>query len=117
VKGRATVPGDPEFGVSEHVASILLSARAAGCDVRAAINVRYDPEIVSDLEAAGYDAVEFDPDAPTDPIREALEERDPETLSETFVCYQTGSYGIEPITYILGPDADAVVTAVKTLVQ
>mgnify|MGYP006284692223 CR=1 FL=1 len=117
VKGRATVPSDPEFGVSEHVASVLLSARAAGCDVRAAINVRYDAELVADLDAAGYDTVEFDPDAPTDPIRESVEERGPETLSETFVCYQTGGYGIEPITYVLGPDADAVVTAVKTLLR
>ncbi|RLM59699.1 helix-turn-helix domain-containing protein [Halobellus sp. Atlit-31R] len=117
VKGRATVPGDPEFGVSEHVASVLLAAREAGYDVRAAINVRYDPEIVADLEAAGYDAVEFDTDAPTDPIRASLADRDPDTLSETFVCYQTGGYGIEPITYVLGPDADAVVTAVKTLLR
>jgi len=117
VKGRATVPSDPEFGVSEHVASVLLSARAAGCDVRAAINVRYDSQLVADLDAAGYDTVEFDPDAPTDPIRESIEERGHETLSETFVCYQTGGYGIEPITYVLGPDADAVVTAVKTLLR
>ncbi|MFC6874419.1 thiamine-phosphate synthase family protein [Halobellus marinus] len=115
VKGRATVPGDPEFGVSEHVASVLLSARDAGRDVRAAINVRYDPEIVATLEAAGYDAVEFDPDAPTDPIRESLADR--EDLPETFVCYQTGGYGIEPITYVLGPDADAVVAAVKELLR
>ena len=115
VKGRATVPGDPEFGVSEHVASVLLSARDAGRDVRAAINVRYDPDIVGELDAAGYDAVEFDPDAPTDPIREALVDR--EDLPATFVCYQTGSYGIEPITYVLGPDADAVVAAVTGLLR
>ena len=117
VKGRATVPADPEFGVSEHVAGVLLSAREAGSDVRAALNVRYDSKIVADLEAAGYDAVEFDPDAPTDPIRESIAERGPESLSATFVCYQTGGYGIEPITYVLGPDADAVVTAVKGLLQ
>jgi predicted fused transcriptional regulator/phosphomethylpyrimidine kinase/predicted transcriptional regulator len=117
VKGRATVPADPEFGVSEHVAGVLLSAREAGSDARAALNICYDSQIVADLEAAGYDAVEFDPDAPTDPIREAIEERGPDSLSATFVCYQTGGYGIEPITYVLGPDADAVVTAVKGLLQ
>ncbi|WP_049986774.1 thiamine-phosphate synthase family protein [Halobellus rufus] len=115
VKGRATVPGDPEFGVSEHVANVLLSARKGGADVRAALNVRYDKQIVADLEAAGYDAIEFDPDAPTDPIREAVASRDPDDRSATFVCYQTGGFGIEPITYVLGPDADSVVTAVKTL--
>src|SRR6056297_1440662 len=61
VKGKATVPSDPEFGVSEHVASVLLAAREAGRDVHAAVNVRYDPDIVAALEGAGYDTVEFDP--------------------------------------------------------
>ncbi|ELZ27124.1 hypothetical protein C474_17289 [Halogeometricum pallidum JCM 14848] len=113
VKGQATVPGDPEFGVSEHVASVLLSAREAGRDVRAAVNIRYDPDVVSSLEAAGHDAVEFDPDAPEDPITAALSGR--ADLSDTFVVYQTGAYGIEAITYVLGPDAPAVARAVRGL--
>ena len=117
VKGRATVPGDPEFGVSEHVASVLLSAREAGLDPRAAIDIRYDPALVADLEAAGYDAVEFDPEGDGDPIEAALSAADPASLSSTFVPYQTGGYGIEPITYVLGPDADAVATAVTRLLR
>ena len=117
VKGQATVPGDPEFGVSEHVASVLLSAREAGVDARAAINIRYDPDLVADLEAAGYDAVEFDPEAAGDPIEDAVSAAEPGSLSTTFVCYQTGGYGIEPITYVLGPDADAVATAVTELLR
>ncbi|KAB1197105.1 MULTISPECIES: thiamine-phosphate synthase family protein [Haloferax] len=112
VKGKATVPGEPEFGVSEHVASVLLSARAAGVDVNAALNVVYDAGVVDELEAAGYECIEFDPDAPTDPVRAALEDRD---LPETFVVYQTGGYGIEPITYILGPDAPTVADVVRIL--
>jgi predicted transcriptional regulator len=43
VKGRATIPADPEFGVSEHVASVLLSARTAGAPVRAAITSLVPP--------------------------------------------------------------------------
>jgi hypothetical protein len=99
--------------VSEHVASVLLSARAAGRDVRGAVNVRYDPDIVAALEAAGYDTVEFDPDAPEDPIAATLAGRD--DLTDTFVLYQTGAYGVEAITYVLGPDAPTVARAVRTL--
>ena len=117
VKGRATVPGEPEFGVSEHVASALLSARTAGLDVRAAINLRYDTDLVADLDAAGYDTVEFDPEADGDGIAVALAAAGPEELTSTVVCYQTGGYGIEPITYVLGPDADAVATAVGELLR
>ncbi|WP_101295685.1 thiamine-phosphate synthase family protein [Halegenticoccus soli] len=110
VKGRATLPGDPEFGVSEHVAGVLLSAREAGADARAAVNIRYDPDIVDSFAGAGYETVEFDPEAPTDPIVEALRERD---AGETFVLYQTGGYGIEPITYVLAPDAPTAAAAVR----
>jgi hypothetical protein len=117
VKGQATVPGEPEFGVSEHVAGVLLSAREGGADVRAAVNVRYDAGVVDRLREAGLDALEFDPDAPTDPIREAVRERlaDGGDLPETFVLYQTGAFGIEPITYVLGPDAPTVARAVREL--
>ncbi|MFC7204460.1 thiamine-phosphate synthase family protein [Haloferax namakaokahaiae] len=112
IKGKATVPGDPEFGVSEHVASVLLSARAAGSDARATLNIVYDAGVIEELEAAGYECIEFDPDAPTDPVREVLADRD---LPETFVVYQSGSYGIEPITYIVGPDAPTVASVARVL--
>ncbi|ADQ68102.1 hypothetical protein C499_15690 [Halogeometricum borinquense DSM 11551] len=113
VKGQATVPSDPEFGVSEHVASVLLSAREAGRDVHSAVNIRYDPDIIASLEDSGYDAIEFDPDAPTDPIVAALSDRD--DLTDTFALYQSGAYGIEAITYVLGPDAPTVARAVRSL--
>ncbi|WP_280588396.1 thiamine-phosphate synthase family protein, partial [Halorubrum sp. Boch-26] len=64
VKGRAMVPGEPEFGVSEHVATVLLAAREAGSTARGAVNVRYDPDTVAAL-AGSYPTVEFDAERPT----------------------------------------------------
>ncbi|SEO44408.1 hypothetical protein SAMN04487948_102444 [Halogranum amylolyticum] len=110
VKGRATVPSDPEFGVSEHVAGVLLAAREADTDVRAAVNLRYDADVVQRFADAGYETVEFDPEAPTDPIVAALEGAD---HAETFVLYQTGGYGIEAITYVLAPDAATAASVVR----
>jgi predicted fused transcriptional regulator/phosphomethylpyrimidine kinase/predicted transcriptional regulator len=114
VKGAATVPGEPEFGVSEHVAKVLLSARSGGADAAAAVNVAYDPDVVERFEAAGYRTAEFDPDAPTDPVREATADLlEAEGLGEEpFVLYQTGAHGVEAITYVLGPDAPTVARAV-----
>ena len=114
VKGRATVPGDPEFGVSEYVASVLLAVREYS-DARAAANVRYDPSLVDDLRAAGYVCLEFSPQdgGEVGGVRTALEAAD--SLPETFVLYQTGGYGIEPITYVLGPDAPTVAETVRAL--
>ena len=104
VKGRATIPAEPEFGVSEHVASVVLAARAADSPARAALNVRYSESVVESLEAAGHTAVEFDAERAIEPaIADALA-ADP----EVDVVYQTGGMGVEPVVYLLGPDAVTV---------
>ena len=120
VRGTATVPSDPEFGVSEHVASILLSARTAGVAVRGAVNVRYDPALVDDLRAAGYPTVEFETGrdeegggATRPAVVDAVRDADP---GAPFVLYQTGGFGIEPITYVLAADAPAAARVVRDIV-
>lgn len=123
VKGRATIPADPEFGVSEHVATVLLSARTAGAPVRAAINIHYDPDLVEQLRTAGYETIEFDAEGGTerstrtalseDPIVAALDDRD--VGDRPFALYQTGGRGIEPIVYVLAADAPTVARVVRGL--
>jgi predicted fused transcriptional regulator/phosphomethylpyrimidine kinase/predicted transcriptional regulator len=116
VKGAATVPGDPEFGVSEHVAGVLLAARG-GAGANAAVNVAYDEEIVAAFADAGYATVEFDPGAGEAAAETAVAAADLEA-DEPFVLYQTGSHGVEAITYVLGPDAPTVARAVvETLLR
>jgi predicted fused transcriptional regulator/phosphomethylpyrimidine kinase/predicted transcriptional regulator len=111
IKGRATVPGEPEFGVSEHAASLLLAARDAGSGARAALNVRYDPETIEALEAAGYTVAEFDADAELEAaVADAVA-----GTPDADVLYQTGGFGIEPICYLLGEDASAVVEIVRRI--
>jgi len=111
VKGRATIPADPEYGVSEHVASLLLAARAAGSDARAALNVRYDEQVVALLERAGHETAEFDTEAPLEQaVADALDD-DP----GADVLYQTGGVGVEPVVYLLGEDAVAVAERAREL--
>ena len=111
VKGRAMVPSDPEFGVSEHVATVLLAARDHGADAAAAINVRYDPDLLDALLEGGHVAAEFDEsDDVASSVGAAIED-DPDAT----VLYQTGGMGIEPLIYVLGPDAEAVAETVRSL--
>lgn len=113
VKGRTTIPSDPEFGVSEHAASVLLAARTHGVDARAAINVSHEEWVIDDLEAQGQTAVEFDAEADRDAaIAQALN-----ATPDATVLYQTGGYGIEPIVYVLGEDPDDVVGTVRELLR
>ena len=115
IKGRVTVPSDPEFGVSEHAASVLLAVRSQGIDVQAGLNIAYDPELIDAFEQAGYSSVQFDSEARDEleaTVGKAVEGTD---LTETFVLYQTGGFGIEPISYVLGPNAQTVATAVRSV--
>ena len=112
VSGRLAVPGEPAFGASEHVATVLLAARAAGCDARAALNLRYEPSLVESLSTDGpavaFDGERDDVDAA---VRDALGAvDDPATVS---VLYQTGGFGVEPVLYVLGPDAVSVARRVR----
>ena len=111
VKGRASVPGEPEFGVSEHVAGVLLAAREHGNDARATLNVAYDPELIETLTEEDYVTVEFDAEAQ---LESALADTD--GVSEADVLYQSGGFGVEPIVYLLGPDAPTVASLARDLV-
>jgi len=114
VKGQLAVPAEPEFGASEHVASVLLAARAAGSDARAALDLRYDPDIVERLAEDGHVTAEFD--AEYDDLEAAIA-RALEAKGKADVLYHTGGYGIEPIVYVLGADAEAVVDVVRKLTR
>ncbi|MEF8867700.1 MAG: thiamine-phosphate synthase family protein [Haloarculaceae archaeon] len=110
VKGRTTVPADPEFGVSEHVAGLLLAARTAGSDDRAAVNVRYDPVLLERL-AAEHEVVEFDAEADLEgAVADAVRSN-----PDASVLYQTGGFGVEPVVYVLAPDAVTAAERVRAV--
>ena len=112
VKGQATVPADPEFGVSEHVATVLLAARRHGADASAAINVTYDPELLDRLAERGHVTAEFDESNDVaSSVGAAIEDKPDAT-----VLYQTGGMGIEPLIYVLGPDAESVAETIRALI-
>jgi len=109
VRGQVTVPGEPEFGVSQHVAGVLLAAREHGSDARAALNVTYSEAIRDALAAQGRTPVEFDADRDVaDAIADAFDAR-----PDADVLYQTGGFGVEPVLYILGPDAPTVARTLR----
>ncbi len=116
VKGRAMVPGEPEFGVSEHVATVLLAAREAGATARGAVNVRYDPEMVAAL-GESHPTVEFDPEEPVrDAVAAAIRESAAAVDGEVLVLYQTGAVGVEPIVYVLAATAPDAASIVRDLI-
>ncbi|ALG81475.1 thiamine-phosphate synthase family protein [Halanaeroarchaeum sulfurireducens] len=112
VKGRTEVPAEPEFGVSEYVATVLLAAREGGSDARAALNVAYDDALIDRLESMGHDTASFDVEGRSTAV---AVERAVASNPDATAVYQTGGFGVEPIVYLLGESASDVAGLARDL--
>lgn len=107
VRGRIEVPGNPEFGVSEHVSRMILIAQEFDPSIRAACNLRTDERLLAAARDLGVDTLSFDADY--EDRSERLRSRFETRGDAPRVVYHEGAFGIEPITYVLGEDAVDVV--------
>jgi predicted fused transcriptional regulator/phosphomethylpyrimidine kinase/predicted transcriptional regulator len=102
------VPANPEFGASEHVATVVLAAAGADRTVRGAVNLVTDESLLASARDAGLTTVGFDADY--EHRRERLDDLFADAAPT--VVYHEGAFGVEPITYVLGTSAlEAVETA------
>ncbi|MEM3522603.1 MAG: thiamine-phosphate synthase family protein, partial [Candidatus Bathyarchaeia archaeon] len=116
VRGKAQCFMKPEFGVSHHMASILLSAKESNKNIKSVMNIKYNKEIKKAIEKAGlkihllekikkpiesksFEALRMDQ------IKKIIQEIDyvPDIIIDE------GGYGIEPCAYIFGHSAVEVV--------
>ncbi|MDG5760318.1 thiamine-phosphate synthase family protein [Natronococcus sp. A-GB1] len=114
VRGRIEVPGNPEFGASEHVSRMILAANEVDPTIRAACNLRTDDRLLEAARERGFETFAFDADYEdrTGRLRSAFETR----ATVPRVVYHEGAFGIEPIAYVLGESAVSVVDVVADLV-
>jgi predicted fused transcriptional regulator/phosphomethylpyrimidine kinase/predicted transcriptional regulator len=112
VRGRVTVPANPEFGASEHVAAALLAAVEHDSSVRGALNVATDDRLLAAAREAGPDPLEVDPEGGRAAFDAAFAERG----AVPPVVYHTGAYGVEPVTYVFGASAVEAVERFADLV-
>jgi predicted fused transcriptional regulator/phosphomethylpyrimidine kinase/predicted transcriptional regulator len=112
VRGRVTVPANPEFGASEHVAAALLAAVEHDSSVRGALNVATDDRLLAAAREAGPDPLEVDPEGGRTAFDAAFAERG----AVPPVVYHTGAYGVEPVTYVFGASAVEAVERFADLV-
>lgn len=105
VNGRVEVPGEPAFGVSEYVGGVLLTARNAGSEAGAGLNLAYTERTLEALIETGVETAELDIESQDlEPaVVEAIE-----SMPNATVLYHRGAVGVEPIIYVLGPNAVAV---------
>ncbi len=116
-KGRVATLGDPEFGASHHIASIILAVMRFDPESCSAMNIRYSREMVARLKEKGFLVSHFD--RRLEPKR--MKEREGASLEwgvgeilrklgrvPDFI-YDEGDVGKEPMVRVLGKDPSEVV--------
>lgn len=114
VGDRVEVPANPEFGASQHVATVILAAMAVDPSVRGALNISTDNGILSAAREIVGEPIAFDPSYDDRGARLQELFRDHEVPA---VVYHEGAFGIEPITYVLGHTAVEAAELTERLVE
>lgn len=109
--GRVAAPASPAFGVSRHVAEVLLAARRVNVTRVAAMNVRTDPRVLDAARAQGLSVADVSPRVERDPAAAG------DAPADASVLAHGGDFGIEAQTYVLGPSAVAVAERVVALAR
>lgn len=115
IGGRVEVPANPEFGASQHVATLLLAAMAVDPSIRGAVNLATDDALLAAARQRDIDPLAFD--AAYDDRETRLREQFESRGAVPHVLYHEGAFGIEPITYVLGETAEAAARLAAELVE
>ncbi|MCX6663306.1 MAG: bifunctional hydroxymethylpyrimidine kinase/phosphomethylpyrimidine kinase [Euryarchaeota archaeon] len=120
-KERTSLCGTIDFGVSKHVASIVLAAMSFDTTIRSAVNIRYSKKTVELCKNIGFAVGTFDrkDEPPTAPSTMEWGTKHAITILGRIpdIIYDTGSVGKEPMIRILGKDPEDVLFKIQKLVS
>ncbi|MHA1588992.1 MAG: thiamine-phosphate synthase family protein, partial [Candidatus Njordarchaeales archaeon] len=125
VRGKARAAGCPEFGVSKHLASYILVAREYNPDIRVAINIKYDEEIIRELERMGLLVSYYDRSQEPEEFKRMEGMTVPWGTREAIkrvgkvpdVIYHKGDVGKEPMIVLLSDDPEKLIKVLIELVK
>ena len=119
-KGRLSLCGTLDFGVSKHVASIILAAMSYDATMRSAVNIRYSQKTVDLYKKIGFTIGSFDRQNEPSDVTSTMEWGTKYVIAELGrlpdVIYDTGSIGKEPMIRILGKNPEEVLLKIRKLV-
>jgi len=123
VKGKAKAFMEPEFGVSSHMAKILLAAMRHDPETRSAINVRFDVRVEEAMRALGLtyyriDRSDVPPGLPPDEKTVVAAEKAIEGIRGLpYALVDPGEHGIESVAYVYGHTAVKVAEEVEQIAR
>ncbi len=114
----------PTAGATEHMGRLVLSAIQLGTDVRSALNIRYDEDVVRAARAGGLEVFEHNRDSEPVEIRDEEGQSIPFAVEQTYeknegrlpdVIFDRGAIGKEAMVRVLGTDPAEVVKKVRLI--
>jgi hydroxymethylpyrimidine/phosphomethylpyrimidine kinase len=118
---QSALCGTIDFGVSKHVASIVLAAMSFDTTMRSAVNIRYSQKTVELCKKIGFAVGTFyrKNEPPTAPSTMEWGTKHAITILGRIpdIIYDTGSVGKEPMIRILGKDPEDVLFKIQKLVS
>ena len=109
--GAVKVPAAPEFGVSRHMAVVMLSIVRADAGALACLNLAPDAALLDAARRRSLRVEKVDPDFERDPGALRFAQGVPD------VFYHEGAFGVEPQAYVVGRDAMALAMRVREMLQ
>lgn len=110
MRGVVKVPAAPEFGVSRHIAEVLLVVTSASPATLACLNLAPQPALLDAARARGLRVEAVEPGFERAPHELRLRRPVPD------VFHHEGAFGIEPQAYLVASDATSLALRVRELV-
>lgn len=108
-RGKAKALMDPEFGVSGHLGKVLLAAMKVNPNIRSAMNIKYDADVMNVLNKLNlkYFTLKRDPSyrEGEDEILKFIEELGKRGEGWFEAIVDEGGFGIEPNVYLFEENA------------
>ena len=125
IRGKLKAVGPARFGASRHIANIILTAMRYDPEIRAAMNLHYNPRLVEAFKRIGCKIAEFDRSREPAEIKHVEgkslswgTEEAIRTIGEVpDIIYDRGEVGKEPMIRVLGRDALEVVNKALKAVE
>lgn len=118
-KNQSFLCGTLDFGVSKHVASIILTAMMFNATMRSAINIRYSQKTVKICKKIGLKIGSFnrenEPPNTTSTLEWGTHYATTSLNKVPDIIYDNGSIGKEPMIRILGKNPEDVLSKIKKL--
>jgi len=113
--------GGIEFGVSKHVASIILAAMKFDRKTRCAMNLKYSDENIEKCKKAGFKIGTFNRIQEPHEVKSTMEWGTAQAIQKLGslpdIIYDTGGKGKEPMIRILGKNPKDVVNKARILFE